>query len=257
MTIRHLLEILNHIAPFDTAAEFDNCGLLTGSETWPVRGIHLALDCTQEVLDEMAGNGANVLLTHHPLLFSPRKTMVEDDVEGRLLARLIREKIALIAMHTNLDQAPGGINDTLAAAIGLTSVTGEGYLRVGLLPAPMDQQSLAAHLNATLGDVVRVMGRGVIHHLAVSSGAGSESFHEALALGADGFLTGEMKHHHGLEAVASGLVCFEAGHDATERPGILALSEALQQRLHQVQWNVPIYKSQAVPYCAAHLRREG
>lgn len=257
MTVRQLLDILNEMAAFDTAASFDNCGLLTGRGEWTVQGIHLALDCTPDVLDEMQYSGDNVLIVHHPLMFSPRQNVTEEDWEGRLLNRLIRQRIALIAMHTNLDQAPGGINDVLAHRVGLRQITGEGYIRVGELPHPMNHLALQAYLQARLGDVVRVMGQGTVRLLAVSSGAGGEGFREARQMGADGFLTGEMKHHHALEAAGMGMVCFEGGHDATERPGILHLGEALQQRLHQVQWNVPIHKTQTVPYSAGHLGREG
>lgn len=245
LTVADVYGFVDSRAPFDTQLEFDNAGLLTGSLSQPVTGIHVALDCTEGVLNEALAQGANVILTHHPLMFHPRKQLTEDDAEGRLLARLLRKNIALIAAHTNLDRAPGGINDVLAQVCGLKNCTGEDFLRVGDLPAPLTAQELLERLARRLHTTIRLMGsaRQLIHRLGVSSGAGGDGWAQARALGADAFLSGEIKHHEALGCAAAGLAALEAGHFATETPGIFALADALQTQLNAVQYSVCVSKS--------------
>lgn len=250
LTMQHIYDLINERAPFDTQVAYDNSGLLVGDPAREVTGIHFALDVTNAVIDEAIANGANLIVTHHPLMFSPVKRLVETDYEARLLCRLIREGISLIAAHTNLDQASGGVNDALAAAIGLANVTGEGFIRVGDLPAKMTAADLAQHISQCLGDTVRVMGspHALISRVGMCSGSGSDEWPAAAAMGAQAFLTGEAKHHHALEAADSGVVILEAGHHATEVPGIFALASALQNHEDIVQYNLRVSSSVAQAY---------
>ncbi len=252
MKISEVMALIDAIAPFETQADFDNSGLLTGHPAWEVSGIHTALDVTHPVLDEAEAAGANLLITHHPLMFSPRKSMTEADYEGSLLCRMIRARMGLIAVHTNLDAAAGGVNDALAAALGLQHVTGAGYWRVGDLETPACASAVAAFVSERLRTTVRVMGQPrpdrLFRRMGVSSGAGGDSWEDVLALGADIFITGEMKHHLALAAADSGLLVLEAGHFATEEPGIFALADALQSAANQVQWNLRITKSACRSY---------
>ena len=147
LTVQQVYDFINERAPFETQVAYDNSGLLVGDPAREVTGVHFALDVTTTVIDEAIRQGANLIVTHHPMMFSPIKRLVETTCEGQLLCRLVREGISLIAAHTNLDQAPGGVNDALAAAIGLESITGEGFLRVGNLPQAMsagDPQPISA-----------------------------------------------------------------------------------------------------------------
>lgn len=252
LTVQSIYDFINNRAPFDTQAGFDNAGLLVGSPSSRVTGIHVAMDVTQLVLDEAEAAHANLIITHHPLMFGGTHRLLETDYEGRLLARLIRGSMSLIAAHTNLDSAPGGINDVLAATLGLTDVTGEGYLRIGMLPRSIPGELFIRQVAEALNTVVRPMGNASrqIHRVAVSSGAGSDSWEEAAALGADAFITGEMKHHHGLALADAGLLGLEAGHFATEEPGIFALADALQKYLNELQYGVCVSKSRLGAYAA-------
>lgn len=250
LTIQQVYDFIDARAPFETQVAYDNSGLLVGDPHRHVTGIHLALDVTDAVIDEAVAQGANLIITHHPLMFSPIKRLVETNYEARLLCRLIREGISLIAAHTNLDQAQGGVNDALASAIGLENVSGEGFLRVGDLPHALSAAALAAHISRCLSDSVRVMGdsSAVISRVGMCSGSGSDEWPQAAAMGAQAFLTGEAKHHHALEAAASGVVILEAGHHATEIPGIFALADALQTWDNIVQCNVRVTRSVAHAY---------
>ena len=250
LTVQQVYDFINERAPFETQIAFDNSGLLVGHPDNEVTGIHFALDVTNHVIDEAIANGANLIVTHHPMMFSAIKRLVETGHEARLLCRLIRAGISLISAHTNLDQAPGGCNDVLAQTIGLTDIEGEGFVRVGALPHPMTAVELAAHIGEKLGDVVRVMGdpAAVITKVGMCSGSGADEWPAAAAMGAQAFLTGEVKHHIALEAADAGVVMLEAGHHATEEPGIFALAKSLQMSELGVQYNVRVSLSSAKAY---------
>ena len=174
--------------------------------------------------------------------------------EGHYVAskHLIREDLSLIASHTCLDQAPGGINDALAECCALLDVEGEGFVRVGTLPKPMRAGELKEYLSAALDTEVRLMGDPeiTVSRLGMCSGAGGSEWEAAAALGAEAFLSGEVKHHQALAMADAGVPCFECGHFATERPGIFALADALQSALNQVQYNLDIYKSETAAYAS-------
>lgn len=250
LTVQNVYDFINGRAPFETQEPFDNAGLLVGHPAWDVKGIHVAMDVTAKVIDEALAHGANLIVTHHPMMFGGRKRLVETDSEAKLLCRLIRHNIALIAAHTNLDRAPGGINDVLAGLCGLTDVTGEDFVRVGTLPAPMTARQLSDDLSCRLNTLVRLMGdeNAIVTRLGMCSGAGSDYWQDAAQMGAQAFLTGEAKHHHALEASANGVVVLEAGHFATELPGIFALADALQIWPDAVQYGVCVSKSEAAAY---------
>lgn len=197
------------------------------------------MDVTDAVLDEAEALGANLILTHHPMMLDGRRNMCETDTEGRLLCRMIRSHMSLIAAHTNLDQAAGGINDVLAQRCGLADITGTGYSRIGQLPEGETAGTLPDRIAKCLNTAVRVMGQmpadRPLRTMVVASGAGSGSWQDAVKLGADVFLSGEVKHHHALALAGAGILTLECGHFATEEPGIFALADALQNHLNAVQ----------------------
>ena len=250
MTVRQIFEILDRLAPFESQADFDNSGFLVGDGSREVACILFALDLTQPVIDEAVSVGAGLIITHHPLMFTPLRSLTEDDYEGRLIRRLVREDISFIAAHTNLDQAPGGINDTLAELCGLTEISGEGFLRCGLLPSPLTAAEYARALRNRLRTEVRLMGPqdAVIRKVGLCSGGGSDEWHSALLAGCDAFISGEIKHHHALDMADNRLVGLECGHFSTEEPGIRALASALQNVLNTVEYKVRIYVSEISAY---------
>ena len=250
MTVGDVYAIIDSIAPFSSQEEWDNTGLLAGSRSAPVTGILFALDVTEAVIQEAVDLRASLIVTHHPLMFSPRRRLTDDDYEGRLIAALIRRGISLIAAHTNLDRAPGGINDVLAALCGLDQVAGEDFFRCGMLPEPVTARAYADSLRDSLFCTVRLMGpeNRVIRKVGVSSGGGGDAWEAAVLHGCDAFVTGEMKHHLALAAADAGLVTMECGHFATEEPGIRALAEALQKALDAIEWNVGVYVSEVPSY---------
>ena len=250
MKVIDILHLISAVAPFDTQCDWDNSGLLIGSPQQEVHGILFALDVTEAVIDEAIESCADLIVTHHPLMLSPRHRITDEDYEGVLISRLIRSGISHIAAHTNFDQAPGGINDALAEICGLTDITGNGFFRAGDLPEPVFAADLAGRLSEALFTTVRLMGpeNAVVSRLGICSGSGSGEWELAKVYGCDGFLSGEIKHHNALAMAGSSIAAFECGHFATELPGLNALAEALQNSINKIESHIRVYHSCCEPY---------
>lgn len=247
VTVRDVYNAIDVFAPFHLAEEWDNVGILAGCDGQEVTGILCALDLNPMVIEEAVRKGVNLIVTHHPILFRGRKNLREDDAEGRMLCRLIRENIALIAAHTNFDNAVPGVNDALARMLELEGVeTLENGMRTGKTRIH-NLASFCEHAQKVLGGPVRCYGEGdrKIEKVAVLGGAGEDFYPQALAAGADVYLTGEMAHHKAWDAYLSGLCVLEAGHAATELPAIHLLKNGLQNAADGVKWNVRIYESES------------
>ena len=245
--VRDILALVDGIAPFADAEEWDNVGLLAGNPDAPVERVLCALDLTEEALDEAMSRDAQLIVTHHPILFRDRKNLCETDAEGRLLCRLVRANIAMIAAHTNYDFACPGVNDALASAVGLRkNVVVERILRVGV-PEEGTLAGFAARVERALGGPLRVYGNAdaELRRVAVVGGSGGDYVEIAREAGADALLTGEISYHRATDAAANGLCVLEAGHAATELPGICALAKGLQIAADAVEYNIRVFDSQA------------
>ena len=246
-TVAQMLELVDQIAPFELAEEWDNVGLLAGRPDTEVNTVLCALDMSMDVLEEARRRGAQLVVTHHPILFRGRKNLSETDGEGRLLCALVRSGIAMIAAHTNYDNASPGVNDALATALGLTDVHAlESGMRVGT-PAQGRFGQFADHAGRVLGGPVRRYGDPdrPLRRVAVLGGAGEDYAQIAIEAGADAYLTGEMAYHKALDAVSCGLCVLEAGHAATEYPAISALRRGLQIAADAVQYDISVLQSEA------------
>ena len=248
VTVGQVLKLLEGLAPLELAEEWDNVGLLAGHPDRPVQAVLCALDLTPRVIDEAIERGAQLIVTHHPILFRGRKNLRETDAEGRMLCQLVRGNLSMIAMHTNYDNARPGVNDALAECLGLRDVE---VLENGMRAGTTDRGTLGAfaeYVEKQLGGPVRRYGdlARPVYRVAVLGGAGEDYTAQALAAaGADVYVTGEMAYHKGLDAAENGLCVLEAGHAATERPGILALAAALQKAADDVQYKIRVMNSEA------------
>jgi dinuclear metal center YbgI/SA1388 family protein len=229
------------------AESWDAVGLVCGDPDEPVRRVLFAVDPTATVVDEVIETGADLLVTHHPLLLSAVHGVPADDPKGRLVHRLIRAGAGLFVAHTNADRAPEhGVNDALAAVLGLTDVVPlepavadprAGLGRVGQLPSPMSLREFAelaaAALPATVGGV-RVAGDPgrTVHRVAVCGGSGGSLLPAAAAADADVFLTSDLKHHPVAEALESvGPAVCDVAHFATEWPWLPVAADVLHRDL--------------------------
>ena len=219
MTVKDVYNFINSFAPFSSQAAWDNSGLLLGAEDRPVSRCLVCLDVTHAELKFALENGCELIVSHHPVIFRPVKSVCASSV----LWGLIKNDICVISAHTNLDKAPGGVNDALCDAIGMTyGKTGEdvadGFLNVGTLPSSLAPAAFAAQLGKTLGGAVRYIdGGSPVEKIAVCSGAGGSLAAAAAALGCTALVTGDADHHDFLDAAALGISLFAAGHYETER----------------------------------------
>lgn len=249
-TVGDIERLVGGIAPFELAEEWDNVGLLVGWAGRPVTRALVALDVTPAVIGEAKALGAELIVTHHPVMFSARKRMTDADLEGRMLLDMAQAGISMIAAHTNLDAAPGGVNDTLMALMGAGNIRGEGCVRAGDLPEGTTLGALRDRARQRLKADVRIYGRAdtPVHTLGCCSGSGSSEMEAARALGADCFITGEMRHNRALEAMDMGLCLLEAGHYETENPVCEVLVSALQNAADALEYKVTFFCSQVNPF---------
>ena len=238
-TVQQVYEEMQRIAPLELAESWDNPGLLVDCGG-TVQKVLVTLDITPEVVEEAARKHCEVIVAHHPVIFSPLKKIGPQDVP----CQLVRAGISAICMHTNLDAAEGGVNEVLAGIFGMKNLEtfADGCGRVGEIElnsvkglAYQVQKELASRCNLPEnGPAVQIKlvdnGR-MVKRLAVISGAGGSLIEEAIAVGADCRLTGEANHHHAIDAKRLGLSLIAAGHYATEFPVTAAVAEKLRAAL--------------------------
>jgi dinuclear metal center YbgI/SA1388 family protein len=229
------------------AESWDAVGLVCGDPDEPVGRVVFAVDPTTAVVDEVVAAGAQLLVTHHPLLLTPVHGVPADDPKGRLVHRLIRAGAGLFVAHTNADRAPGsGVNAALADVLGLTGAEplepspGDptaGLGRVGELPEPLTLRAfadrVAAALPATVGGV-RAAGDPdrVVRRVAVCGGSGGSLLGAAAAAGADVFLTSDLKHHPVSDAgEVPGPALLDVAHFASEWPWLPVAADLLARDL--------------------------
>lgn len=236
MTNRDIYEMINETAPFETCEPWDNSGLLAGSMEGEVNGILCALDISERVVEEAKRLGANLIVSHHPILFGGRKNLREDDTEGRMLADLIRSRISVISAHTNLDKSDEGVNKALADRLeieNIHTIDEQGYVRMGEI-REMTLKEFAEKAEKQLASRVRVYGQAdkKIRRVCVCGGAGGEFAKACFAAGADAYVTGEMRYHDCLDLARAGFATLQAGHDASEKFAVDALYEWLRQKMN-------------------------
>lgn len=249
MKIRAIIAALEHFAPLSLQDGFDNAGWQIGlTEDADASGALLCLDVTEDVIDEAAHKGCNLIVSHHPLLFHPLKKITGEDYVQRCVLKAIRVGIGLYAAHTNLDNAPGGVNAVMANHLGLVDcqpllpkegVEGAGSGLIGRLPQPMCTAAFLQHVRETFAvECVRHndwAGKQV-ERVALCGGAGAFLIPNAANHHADAFITGEIGYHRffGWEHQ---LLLAEIGHFESEQFTI----DLLKQLIHQAAPELPIY----------------
>lgn len=256
-TLRDVEKAIYELAPGETAMEGDNVGLLIGRPDREVTKILVALDVTEDVAAEASEWGANLLVSHHPVMncaWSPVQTIRDDKPQGRLFMQLIENGIAAICMHTNLDRAGGGVNDALAARLGLKQVEklpgGDGVLRAGVLPGEMPLPVFLRWVKASISpNGIRFADGGKpIRRVAVGGGACGEYFRAAAAAGCDALVTSDLSYHEFLDARAMGLTVLDAGHFPTEDVVCPVLVKYLEEKFPGVEIKKSAVHKEAVQY---------
>ena len=225
-TVLDILKTLEAAAPLSLAADFDNPGFLVGRGGSEVSKVLVALDITGAVIDEAIAKGAELIVSHHPVIFGSISSVTDCDVTGRLVSRMIENGISAICMHTNLDFARGGVNDILAELLELSDVSPvepmeDGMVgggRIGTLP---NEKKLSEFLPEICG---KLSCQGVryydaarpVRKVAVGGGSCGEYVKLAVKLGCDTLVTSDIKHNQFLDARELSINVIDAGHFETE-----------------------------------------
>jgi dinuclear metal center YbgI/SA1388 family protein len=221
---------------FSSALPYDNSGHLVGFLTQKVTGVVVCLDCTDQAVTDAVNMGANLIVTHHPVIFDPLKAVTADSI----VYRLIRNDISVISVHTNLDQAQGGVNDALCQKIELANVEAvadsEGFLyRIGELNEPISSDLFAKRVSEILNYPVKYVGENThIKRVAVCSGSGGNMLSQVALQGIDAYLTADIKHNVFIDAHSMGITLLDAGHFNTEDIIVPVLAQEIKKSFPEI-----------------------
>lgn len=252
-TVSDIIDVMNTLAPHLLAEEWDNVGLQIGDPQQEVKNIWIALDPTLPVLDAACRENVDLLITHHPLIFRPLKSIDFQTPLGSLLNMAVRHRLAVFSAHTNLDIVAGGINDILSERIGLTNLkilrktsapckiqssdtdgSAQGLGRIGTLESSLELITFAKVIKKKMGiKTIRFAGNPslTVKEVAVCSGSGSGLLADFFASGAQVYVSGDLKYHDARDVEAANLGIIDIGHFSSEKLIIHALSERLKEIL--------------------------
>ncbi len=259
-----IIEALEQIAPSELKFPWDNVGLLVGDETQKISKVFVCLDITSENVRSAIDMGADLIVSHHPLIYNPLKAITPGDLTGSIVRMLIKNDISAFCMHTSFDMADGGMNDLLAIKLGLEHIrkfspheciepsgeTLDEIGRVGTLSMPLTMEDLLSHIQNTLScQAIKYVGdlTDEVRTVALCSGSGGSNLYAAYNAGADVYVTADLKHDHGRVASEIGLNVIDAGHFETENIICEYLAEFFSHSFPDIEVEV----SDAKPYFTA------
>lgn len=221
---------LNSIAPFETQEDWDNSGMLVGDMDAEVKKVAVVLDITHEEIKKAKAIGADLIISHHPVIFNPIKSVTSGSVPYELVA----SSINALCCHTPLDIADGGTNDSLAELLGIEVTRTENpILRLGTVE-PTTAENLAGKIAKTLNTKVRYADAGrKIEKIAICTGAGCSLIEAAGEI--DAFITGDASHHNFLDCIQAGITLIAAGHYETEIVVVPVLVKKLQAQFPDIE----------------------
>ncbi len=241
------------LAPEELAEPWDNAGLQVGKNDWPVHTVWVALDPAPEVVAAACHHHADLLITHHPLIFQALKSLDLSTPVGTILGLAIQHQLAIFSAHTNFDAAAEGLNDILAEKIGLASQKIlieaaasplHGLGRVGSLKRPTPLATYAAEVRDKLGVAsVRYVGRPdlEVKRAAICTGSGGSLMNTYLSCGAQVFITGDLRYHDARAAEWADVGLIDIGHFASEHIMVKALAERLSKIFEDAGENLTVH----------------
>jgi len=257
--VKDVYDFLKTIAPEKMAMEGDNVGFLAGTSDTVISKILVCLDITNGVITEALETGAQLIVAHHPVFFS-LKSVTDMDITGKKVVRMLAGGISCICMHTNLDAVSGGVNDTLAVAVGIADETrnaeplsdtvrletGEviSLGRVGYLKKPCSMSSFLETLKKSLSaNGLRYYDAGHdVYKIAIASGSGGSNWDDAVKSGCDTFITAELKYHTFLDAMELGINLIDGGHFCTEN----VVSDVLAKKISTTFMDIEVIVSKVL-----------
>ena len=247
MLLSEFMAQVEEFCPRSFAMDWDNPGLQAGRSDKEIRKVYLAVDATSEVVEDAIRQHADLIVTHHPLLFSGLKHVTDQDFIGKRIVRLLNNDMALYAMHTNFDVMGMGaeaaerlhlVNPDVLEVTYEDDVSHEGIGRIGELPEHMTLQECAQYVKEAF-DIpsVRVYGdpETAIVMTAVLPGSGKDDIDIAVAKGADVMITGDITHHVGLDAVEKGIAVIDAGHYGVEKIFVPYMQDYLAREFPELE----------------------
>lgn len=259
-TVKEISEYFESIVPCSMKMDFDNVGFLVGDGSREVQKALVVLDITDEVIEEAVDYGADLILAHHPLMFSLKNASTEDPI-GRKLVRMLGAGISAICLHTNLDAVAGGVNDALMEVLRITNVgviepfgtTKDGSIygmgRYGTV-AECTLSAFLKHCKESLGcNGLRYIDAGKpVHRVAVCGGSSSSMLNDVAVLGCDTFVTSDVKHNGFLDARELGLNLIDAGHYSTENVVVPVLERMMNEKYPEIETKISRCHTQPEQY---------
>lgn len=232
LTVKDIYDYINSFAPFCMQAKWDNSGMLVGDFAQQVKKIAVSLDITADAVEYAAKAGADLIVSHHPVIFAAKKSVYSSDP----IYLLAKNSMSAVCAHTSLDIASSGVNDALCEKLMLKGepLTDEGeetMVRVAELEEALSAEDFAAFVSEKLSAAVQVSDCGkIIKKIALCGGAGADFMQAAADCGCDAYVTGEAKHHEYLQAKQSGITLITAGHYETENPVVDMIARKLEEK---------------------------
>lgn len=260
VTVKEISDYFETLVPNSMKMDFDNVGFLVGDGSKRVHKVLVVLDITDAVIEEAIAWGADLILSHHPLMFSMKNASTDDPI-GRKLVRILGAGMSAICLHTNLDAVSGGVNDALLSVLGITT---EGIIE----PFGTDSKGVPYGMGrygtidaCTLSDFLKhckhalgcnglryIDGGREVHRVAVCGGSGSSMLAEVAALGCDTFVTADVKHNGFLDAREMGLNLIDAGHYSTENVVVPVLERMVNERYPEIETRISVLHKQPEQY---------
>jgi len=249
LSVQEFVDVLDTLWPRELAEDWDAVGLVLGRPSASVEKVMLVVDITLDTVNEAVAEGVDVIVSHHPLLFRPVNSLVEDEVKGHLVAALVRAGIAVFSAHTNADAVDRGTSESVGGALGLQgmtpitpSVTSDaGIGRVGTLPSPVRLYDLATQLGRLVPQTaggVKVSGDPdqMVSRVALCTGAGDSLLDHPEVLASDVYITGDLRHHPASDVqqarqLGRGPCLIDVSHFASEWFFLDGVRHTLQQDL--------------------------
>lgn len=245
---------LEELAPIDLKMDFDNVGHLVGFKNGEVNKILVALDVTNDVIDEAIAEGAQLIVAHHPMFFG-LKNVVDSDLTGGKIIKLIQNDISAICMHTNLDAAEGGVNTCLAQTVGIVDpkplyCKSDNIGYYGELASPIEFSDFLQYIKSALNTngLRYVQSQDKVKKVAVLGGSGGSDLPRAIELGCDTFITADLKYNAFIDARESGINLVDGDHFCTENVVVPALQKRLAEHFPQVKVQISKRHKQTVQF---------
>ena len=261
--VKDLMEFLESIAPFDLQEGYDNSGHLVGNPDMEVTGVLCSLDCTEEIISEAVDRNCNVVVAHHPIIFGGIKRLTGNTYIDRTVIKAIKNDVAIIAIHTNLDNVlSNGVNEKIANRLGLEDVnilvpkvsahtdyeTGSGI--TGYLKEPMDPmeflQFLKESMNASIVKYTSLV-KEEIHKVAVCGGSGRFLLDHAIQASADVFISADFKYHDYFDANGQ-IIIADIGHYESEQFTIELLYDLINENFSNFAAHYSNHNTNPVKY---------